>query len=159
MGVDAADRRREVEHAAALVLADARTLDDAVPRILEAICSALGWEVGVLWTVRGGRLRCAELWRRPDEKLAAFEAACRDRVFAPGEGLPGRIWRSGEPVSVRDVVRDLNFPRAPAAQEAELHGAFGFPIVVRGETFGVMEFFTYARQDPDPAMPDMVATI
>src|SRR5712692_547575 len=98
-----------VEHAAAVVLADARTLEEAFPRILEGICSALGWEVGVLWTLSADRLRCAEVWRRDDERLTPFEQICRDLAFEKGEGLPGRIWQTGEPAWIPDVVSDLNF--------------------------------------------------
>jgi len=148
-----------VEHAAAVVLADARTLEEALPRVLEGICSALGWEVGVLWTLSDGRLYCAEVWHRHDERLDRFERVCRDLAFEKGEGLPGRIWRSGEPVWVRDVVSDLNFPRARAAEDAELHGAFGFPITVRSELFGIMEFFSYNVHEPDDRMLDIAATI
>src|SRR5947208_5066720 len=117
MGAGILDVGREVEHAAALVLAAAGSLDEAAPRILEGICSALDWEIGVLWIVdqRMHRLRIADLWRRPDERLATFEEACRAVTFEPGEGLPGRIWQNGEPAWVPDVVRDLNFPRARAA--------------------------------------------
>jgi serine phosphatase RsbU (regulator of sigma subunit)/putative methionine-R-sulfoxide reductase with GAF domain len=147
---------RAIEHAAARVLADAAALDEAVPRILEGICSALGWEVGVLWTVSDDRLGFAQLWRHGDERLAPFEHACRSISFSRGEGLPGRVWASGEPAWIRDVVADLNFPRVSAARGAGLHGAFAFPIVMRGETFGVMEFFSYNVHDPDE---DMLATV
>jgi hypothetical protein len=33
------------------VLAEAATLSDAAPRLLEAICGSLGWQVGSIWTV------------------------------------------------------------------------------------------------------------
>jgi serine phosphatase RsbU (regulator of sigma subunit) len=152
---------RDVEHAAALILADARGLQDAAPRILEAVCTGLGWDIGVLWIVdvRAQRLRIEHLWRRSDERLRPFEAACRDREFKVGEGLPGRIWAEGRPAAIRDVVHDLNFPRAPAAEHADLHGAFGFPVVVRGETFGVMEFFSREEHAIEPEMLDMLTAV
>src|SRR5438309_2908142 len=151
----------EVEHAAAHVLADAVSLDEAVPRLFRSICSALGWEIGVLWRAdpRTHRLHCVELWRRPDERLDPFAEACRELTFAPGEGLPGRIWELPAPVWIPDVVQDLNFPRATAAEKAELHSAFGFPIIVRGEPFAVMEFFSYQTHDPDKEILGIVATI
>src|SRR5439155_22053837 len=44
---------------------------------------------------------------------------------------------------------DDNFPRAAAAAEAGLHGAFGFPIR-RGPTIlGVLEFFSREIRQPD----------
>jgi len=146
---------REVEHAATRVLADAQSLNEAMPRILEGICTALGWEVGALWTLRGRRLRLAEIWRRPDERLDPFEEVCREVTFEPGRGLPGRVWQSHEPAWIRDVVRDLNFPRVGVAEKAGLHGAFGFPIA----RYGVMEFFSYEPHEPDLEMLELVASI
>ena len=45
----------------------------------------------------------------------AFEQASRKLVLARGEGLPGRVWETGEPAVVDDVRIDKNFPRAAAA--------------------------------------------
>ena len=153
MGAD----RAGVEHAAARALAGARTLDEAVPEILEGICVALGWDVGVLWTLddRSSRLTCAELWRRPDDRLAAFEEICRQRTFERGEGLPGRIWESGNAAWISDVVADLNFPRKPVAERAGLHGAFGFPV----SGLGVMEFFSFEVHEPDDEMLEVAVTV
>jgi hypothetical protein len=57
-----------------------------------------------------------------------LEHAKRQEAFAPGVGLPGRIWAGGCPVWVPDVARDANFPRAAVAAGEGLHGAVGFPI-------------------------------
>ena len=39
------------EYATARVLVESARLLDAAPRVLEAICSTLGWEHGAFWTV------------------------------------------------------------------------------------------------------------
>ena len=45
------ERRLTAEYVAARALLDATTIDEAAPKILEAICDALGWEHGALWTI------------------------------------------------------------------------------------------------------------
>ena len=108
------ERRLTAEYVAARALLDATTIDEAAPRILEAICDALGWEHGALWTIdhEAGALRCAEIWNSPLVQFPEFDAASRRVTFTRGNGLPGRVWASGEPAWIPDVVHDSNFPRA-----------------------------------------------
>jgi hypothetical protein len=35
-----------------------------------------------------------------------FESVSREFTFIPGLGLPGRVWSSGEPKYISDVVAD-----------------------------------------------------
>ena len=86
-------------------------------------------------------------------------ALCRRTTFAPGVGLPGRVWASGQPAWIRDVVPDANFPRARAAAREGLHGAFGFPIVVGSDILGVVEAFSGEIQQPDEDLLQMLAAV
>jgi serine phosphatase RsbU (regulator of sigma subunit) len=142
------EARREVERATYRVLAEADSLEEAAPRILEDICRVLGWDFGAMWSLEASstQLGCVELWSRGD--LTTFERICREATFSEGVGLPGRVWARGETLWVADVVEDSNFPRAPFALEAGLHGAVAFPIFVRGRFFGAMEFFSRQVQEP-----------
>jgi PAS domain S-box-containing protein len=88
-----------------------------------------------------------------------FAAVSRQRTFAPGIGLPGRIWASGAPTWVADITRDDNFPRSPVAAQEGLHGAFGFPILYGHEILGIVEFFSRTIRQPDDALLQMMATI
>ena len=72
--------------------------------------------------------------------------------FLKGVGLPGRIWETGNRLWIPDVVKDPNFPRAPIASNAGLHGAFAFPIRLGEAIHGVMEFFSREFQEPDEAL-------
>jgi signal transduction histidine kinase len=60
------------------------------------------------------------------------------------------VWSSREPAWIDDVVEDRNFPRAPFARAAGLHGAFAFPIDAGGATVGVIECFHSSVLSPDP---------
>ena len=154
-------QRLATQHAVTQILSDAPSLASAAPRILEAVCNLLDWEVGGLWSVDqdAGVLACVEIWHRPGLMIQEFEAVSRQRTFARGEGLPGRVWTSGQPVWISDVTRDSNFPRGPIAAERGLHGAFGFPITLGNEVLGVMEFFSREIRQPDDALLQMFAII
>src|SRR6188508_1874399 len=142
-------------------LAESATLEDAAPRMLKAVCEALGWQCGTLWQVNRARntLHCVGTWGVPGLPLEDFIAATRACTFERGVGLPGRVWKDREPVWVRDVTRDANFPRARIAEGAGLHSAFALPILQGRRVGGVMEFFSRDMFEPPPQLLDMMTTV
>jgi PAS domain S-box-containing protein len=138
-------RRLEREHAVARGLAETADPRDALVRALAAIGESLGWRWGAVWEPapeRAEALRCVETWSAVGAAAREFEAASRSVALGPGEGLPGRVWRSGEPAWIADVLADEDFPRGAAARRAGLRAAFCFPIRSARGTLGVIEFFT-----------------
>jgi PAS domain S-box-containing protein len=154
-------QRLTAEHVSARALAEAATLGEAGVRVLQTICEELGWDYGGLWNVDadGGILRCVAAWHLPALDLAPFEAASLGTTLTPGTGLPGRVWSSAAPAWVPDVVADPNFPRAPVARAAGLHGAFALPIVAGGGVVGVMEFFSRDIREPDAELLKMLSRV
>jgi PAS domain S-box-containing protein len=156
-----AEMRLAISHAVTRILAEAETLPDAAPQVIQAILERLGWHVGAIWTVDrdANVLRCVDIWHSPDVDVEEFETASRQSVMAPGVGLPGRVWSTGTPAWIADVVRDTNFPRAPIAGRARLHGAFGFPIMLGDDILGVIEFFSREIRQPDHPLLQMFAAV
>ena len=101
-------RHQAAEYATARVLAEAGRLAEATPRILEAICTTLGWEHGALWQVdaHADRLRCVAAWHPPGASFTDFDAISRATSFERGVGLPGRVWASGQAAFIPDLLRD-----------------------------------------------------
>ena len=163
---DIADRKRAelgegVQNAATRVLADAPSLAAAAPRILEAICQSLGWDVGALWTVdrAAGVLRCAEMWHAPGTEFPEFRAMAGSRTLRRGAGLLGRVWATGKPVWSTRLERDSDFVRAAAAQKDGLRAAVAFPILLGGESLGVMEFLSRHDRAADADLLRTLAAI
>jgi PAS domain S-box-containing protein len=156
-----AERRLAAHYAVTRVLSDCRTLEAAVPRIIQAVGESLEWELGVFWRMdkASGTLRCLDQWKADAIKADEFVMTTWQQSFKPGVGLPGRIWESGEPAWIRDVAADCHFIRAEAAAQAGLHGAFGFPIRIAGEIEGVIEFFSRQVREPDGELLKMVADV
>jgi signal transduction histidine kinase/ActR/RegA family two-component response regulator len=156
-----AENRQAAQLAVSLVLAESETLDEAAPRLLQAVCDTVGWEMGAIWRVdrADNVLRCDNLWHVAEVRVEEFETVCREITYPPGIGLPGRVWANGRSAWIRDVVVDPNFPRAKAAATVGLHGAFAFPLQGENETLGVIEFFSREIREPDRALLDMMADI
>jgi PAS domain S-box-containing protein len=160
-GPTAGTRRLTAEYIAARALLDAASLDEAAPKILGAICEGLGWEHGALWAIDRERdvLRCVHIWSAAAAHFPEFDALSRATTFSRGVGLPGRVWSSGVPAWIDDVVNDPNFPRSSAAGREGLHGAVGFPVLLRGEVLNVMEFFCREVREPDEELLSTLKTV
>ncbi|MDQ3617767.1 MAG: EAL domain-containing protein [Pseudomonadota bacterium] len=160
-GHQRAVRRLAAQTAAAAALVQSTSLEEGVSKLLHTVCTALGWSAGELWTPddTGETLRCAVLWHDDEIDITSFEQATRSAAFAPGVGLPGRIWQTGQPAWVPDFGRDSNFMRAAQAAEAGLHAAFGFPVIRGGETVAVLDFFSTEVQESDPELLVMMDTL
>jgi two-component system, sensor histidine kinase and response regulator len=145
----------------ARALTESTTLEDAAPRMLKAVCESLGWQCGAVWQVNRARntLRCIGTWAKPGLPLEEFTAATAGRSFAIGVGLPGRVWAQREPVWVRDVTRDSNFPRAQVAERGGVHSAFALPILQGRRVGGVLEFFSRDIVEPTRELLTMMTTV
>jgi PAS domain S-box-containing protein len=158
-------RRTELRRVARLavtqVLAQARSVGEAAPRILQAVCKSLGWQAGALWTLdrEASCLRCLECWHAASLPLEELKTACLGVSFEQGVGLPGRIWSSGKPAWIPDVASDTNFPRAAVAMRVGVRGAYGWPILQGTEVVGVIEFFSSEIREPDADLLEMMATV
>src|SRR5262245_61690429 len=90
---DSTDRKRletrlNVQYQAARILAESESLEAAAPRLLNAICENLGWNLGQMWVVD----RNAELLRwiashSESDQPSEFEAASSSRHFVRGAGF------------------------------------------------------------------------
>jgi PAS domain S-box-containing protein len=143
------------------LLSEASSLEDAVPRILKAVCESLGWHVGVFWRVdrEASLLRCGAVWRRPSLEIPQFETATRVSTFPSGRGLAGKVWATATPSYISDVVRDPHFDRAEVAAREGLHAALAFPIVLGSDVLGVFEFISRDVWQCDERLPDMMASV
>jgi diguanylate cyclase (GGDEF)-like protein/PAS domain S-box-containing protein len=162
---DISDRRRaeqyvQTQQAVTAALAEAETVDRAVPGLLRALGEGMGWDVGVYWTPNeAGELRSRALWLATGLNIPGFERLSREIAFAPGVGLPGRVWRDGRPLFIADVATDPALPRSGVAAEAGLHAAVGLPLFAGDGVRGVIEFFARSMRHRERELLDMMSTL
>ncbi len=158
------------QYATTRVLSESPTLKQAVPKILQAICESLEWDIGELWmpeevnnekdnSLLGQKLQCAEIWSRPSAVTAEFREITRQTTFAPGVGLPGRVWAARSPHWISDILKDVNFNRIHSASSSGLHTAFGVPVFSGREILGVMTFFSRSHKKTDQDLLQTMTTV
>ena len=142
----------KLDHAVTLRLAEAHAAPQALNGALEAICDSLRWDCSQLWTPdeRSGVLRPYAHWSTPgDDGARRFIEASRDLAFAPGSGLVGGVWQSGEPVWVADTTADARTVRRQLSEETGLRAAAVFPIRAGQRIAAVLEFTSRRIRQPD----------
>jgi PAS domain S-box-containing protein len=145
------ERRLALQYRVTQILAESGDLVESGRSILQAACECLDWEVGALWQIDAVAkvVRNVDICHATSKSTPDFDRLTKEVAFEKGMGLPGRIWESGKPAWIDNIIVDPNFSRAGIALQEGLRGAFGFPILMGDYVWGVMEFFSSEIREPD----------
>jgi PAS domain S-box-containing protein len=137
----------------------AASAEEAMAICLKAICQHGGWDIAgvfVLADDKSGDMAPAGLWWADNpQDFTAFRRTSKSIRFAPGKGLPGRVFKSGKPAWIPDVRKDRNFPRAKIAGDIEVTSGFAFPVLVGQKIVAVLEFFSRELRERDDDLVDV----
>src|SRR6185503_1699271 len=142
----------KLDQAVTLRLADAGSAAQAVTGALQAICDSLRWDSSELWTPdpAAGVLRRFAAWAAPGHPGAErYIEGSKDLAFAPGMGLVGTVWQSGEPVWVADYTAHPRAVRKPLADETGLRATAIFAIRTSERGTAVLQFTSRSMRQPD----------
>jgi diguanylate cyclase (GGDEF)-like protein/PAS domain S-box-containing protein len=146
-----AEELLKLEHTVTRSLAETETAAAAVQAAIRAVCETESWECGRYLRVdeRAGVLRCVEAWGIQTDAIERFLASSRGVTYAPGAGLAGRVWQSGQPLWLADVGKDVRASQISLIREIGLHGAIFFPVMAEGKTIGVLAFNSREVREPE----------
>jgi len=134
-------------------LAEAQTLEEALPRILRDIGTILFWDRAEYWSTdsASGDLHRKEFWSRIPPPLQEIRSSPVSSKPVAG-GLARSAWDSGEPVWVPDLDLAPNIRGETAVSNSGLRCGCGIPVRALGKVVGVMEFFSRETQQCDSHM-------
>lgn len=143
------ERRVATEHAVTRVLASVPRRDQAILKILQAVCENMRFDAAAFWMVVEPTegIRCFAFWHRPELSAPELEIMTRDQTFGHGQGLPGRVWADGEPIWQEQV--EPGYARRDAALKAGLKSAMALPLKTEQDFHGVLEFFGRRPEEVD----------
>ena len=184
-------KRRMAEHQVAAqyqtarVLAEAESVREALPRVLELCCDQLGWQMSLVWVPGDDdrELRCLAAYARPgwEDQLALLS----HETVTLGLGTAGRAWRWRQPVFVsglgdtvppQDGRRQNGQPRDDQAQDGRPRngrpqvgqprndqdgmprGELAVPLTRDGEVFAVVQLLGPEQPRID-GLPETIETI
>ena len=132
--------------------AEADSFDDALRMVLKAICEMTGWDAGHAFLVDDNNravLHASSIWHETTPDIAlAMKQQTTGLSLPSGQGLPGHVLATGQPLWLEDIVTAPEFTRSAC----DFHGAFAFPLKTHGQITAVLEFFSASPQPPDEAL-------
>ncbi|HKW37297.1 MAG TPA: EAL domain-containing protein [Burkholderiales bacterium] len=156
-----ADLLLRLEHAVALCVAEADSVSSGLKAAIRAVCAALDWDCGRFFRVdeTAGVLRFGDFWAKPGPQFDLYIERSRKVTYAPGVGLIGTAWQTGEPLWVADVAREPRASRKTMANEAGMHSAFVFPVSSGGKIIGVLGINSGEIREPDENLLEAIHVI
>jgi two-component system sensor histidine kinase UhpB len=152
----------KVEHAITRIMANASSLEEASPGIVQLLIDGLEVDFGGLWMLDDKRQVLEPFvlnLRVPSPQLQTFLQQSRRLSLSLGTGLPGSVWAQKRAVWLTDISQENNLPRRDAAVTAGMKSAMAFPIQRAGDFIGVLEFFTAQRMEQEPNLLNMMTAI
>jgi signal transduction histidine kinase/CheY-like chemotaxis protein/HAMP domain-containing protein len=133
------------------LLAEAESVYEVMPKLLEVIGEGMGQEIAAIWrfdeTVNA--LKCVHVWQRVGLLAEKFQEATYSKCLSTSAGLPGRVWTGQESIWIEDVTKEQDFERAEVAAVCGLTSGLVAPIFQNGELGGLLELFSSKAQKPD----------
>jgi diguanylate cyclase (GGDEF)-like protein/PAS domain S-box-containing protein len=142
----------KLDHVVTRRLAEAVRPSQGLSGVLQAICETERWDCAQLWKPddAAGVLRRLAHWNLPDDTGAGrFVDESAELVFAPGQGLLGAAWQSGDPLWVADSTQDARALRTRLSVETGLRAAAIFPVRFTGQVAAVLEFTSRSIRQPE----------
>ena len=148
-------------------LVGTQTLGEAVTRVIQSVCENLGWEWGAFWAIKtapdGSQfLSCTHYWHDPAYALASFTRESSQLQITPGDGLVGRVWRTGQARWI-ETPNDPDLLRS-SVKDSGLISGYAFPVAYQmadgqHHSPGVLEFFSSLSRQREAQLPNLSAAI
>lgn len=161
--------RERLSFESAQFLVGTHTLEESVTKVIQLVCEKLGWEWGAYWALEQNhaqeqRLICKYSWNAPEYELASFTRESRKLRVAPGKGLVGRVWQTGQASWAENMANDPSCLRRSSIRENPLQSGHAFPVAYQtanGQRHspGVLEFFSSLPRQREAQLPSISLAI
>ncbi len=134
---------------------NAATVREALQTALDLVCTYTGWPVGHAYLRVDGStdtLVSGRVWHLAEPaRFGAFRSVTEATLISVSVGLE-QVATGRKREWIKNVTSDLIVPRARAAVASGLRASFAFPVLIRAEAAGVLEFFLTDGVRPDDAL-------
>jgi signal transduction histidine kinase len=160
----AGERFFQTRLAVSEALATAETLEQDLAGAVAAAAESLGWELAAAWlpTDDGSAMRCTDVWGVDGHDASALRAASEHAELQRGEGVVGRAWEKGAPVSYREPGEFLGDPSHPFAnvlRDAGVRSIVAIPLMGEDGVVAVLSLLSPEPREADGETLRVLAAI
>lgn len=127
---------------------------------LQKVCEATQWEFGEAWVPNADKtlMECSSAWYSKTDQLKDFRQQSEALTFAPGVGIPGRVWLSKQTEWHPDVsiTNSAVYVRVQLALAKGLKATLGIPLLANDEVITVLVFYMFEARQEDQRLIDLI---
>ncbi|MDP1793139.1 MAG: GAF domain-containing protein, partial [Acidimicrobiales bacterium] len=136
----------------------ADNVEHAAKIALDTVRDCFGWAYGSYWKVDASD--SALHWvNESGDVPQEFKDVTLAASFKEGVGLSGRAWKNRDLFFTPDIGEMTDCVRAPVAQKIGVKSGVCFPLIVRGDVVGTMDFFTTETVSPSAERLDALRNV
>jgi PAS domain S-box-containing protein len=163
---DVSERRalrieRELLYETSQRILGAESFEEGLRIALEEVGDAMHWTYGEAWTPTedGSQLERTACRVVDASESSPFATDAAATTLERGEGLPGRVWASGDPTWVADAAADDAFLRSGRATEVAVGAALAVPVHAEDELVAALVFMLPEEGPPDERTVDATSAV
>lgn len=156
-----AEQQLYLQYKTATLLSRVAQLDEAIPQLLQVLCTALNCDLGEYWHLDKPAqvLRLGQRWHSISLDCTDWMAVTDQVTCAYNQGLPGQAWAHEDLIYRSEVNQDSAFVRKEAAAQLGLHSGLAFPLQLEDQVLGVIALFNRTLTTPETAAQQMVSMV
>lgn len=129
----------------AVIANESETIVEAFDRTLARVCEVLDWSVGHVYfpsETDPDTFVDSGLWYLNDPvQFESLIDVSRKNTFRTEEGFIGIVAATRQLYVANDIENEAIFQRKGVLQKCAIRSAFAFPVLIRDEVVGILEFF------------------
>ena len=126
-----------------LALSRAKSVEEVLSSALDTVREAYGWAYGSSW-LHDPERDVMRFGRDSGAVAEEFRRKTMETTFREGEGTIGQAWRTRDTQFLTEFAEQRNSVRAQAAHRAGLHTSVALPVLLNGQVYGAIDFFSAA---------------
>ncbi|WPU65459.1 PAS domain S-box protein [Peredibacter starrii] len=135
---------------------------EALKISLFEICKLTKWQIGHFYMVDRGhkdKVPRSDLWCLEDETFYKPFVDKTDQIKAHDVSIISRVVSSGRPFWSNDIFHDKRLVKSEVGLLVGIKSGMAFPVLVKDEVAGVLEFFSDINIHPSPALMELMSQI
>lgn len=135
---------------------------EALKISLHEICQLTKWQIGHFYMVdknHNDKIPRSDLWCLEDPEFYQPFVEKTDQIKAHDISIISRVVSSGKPFWSNDIFHDKRLVRSEIGLQVGIKSGMAFPVLVKDEVAGVLEFFSNINIHPSPSLMELMSQI